>query len=224
MKNTPVGGKFLAGTVAVALSATLLPLLPAQGPRNDPKIDGTIKATVSTDLAPLFARQVRLIRERRSSWLACAEQARPKLLRTPKKPVAVVKLEKDAGSFQGWKTVACGKPESVCNRPLAPGDDFVLDFGEHFTGQLTISLRSFDIPVDAPVRLSLVFGEVPAEVAEPFDPYAGSRTRSWLQDEVVNFDDVPQTTTLPRRYAFRYLKVTVVSCSRHGKFGFAAKV
>ena len=114
-----------------------------------------------------------------------------------------------------------GKPGSVYNRPLAPGDSFILDFGEHLTGQLTLSLRRFDIAVDAPVRLSLVFGETPAEVAEPLDPYRGGLTRSWLQDEVVNFDDVPQTATLPRRYAFRYVKVSVVSCSRYGTFGFA---
>ena len=38
---------------------------------------------------------------------------------------------------------------------------------------------------------------------------------------MMNFDDLPQTVTLPRRYAFRYVKVTVVSCSTHGKFGFS---
>ena len=194
--------------------------LPAQGPRNDPKHDGTIKAAVSLDPA-LFKRQMQLIEERRISWLAKAEKATPKLLRTLKKPVAVVKVEKDAASFQGWKVVATDKPASVCNKPLIPGDSFILDFGEHFTGQLVFSLRRFEIPVDAPVRLAFILGEVPAEVTEPFDPYQGGLTRSWLQDEVVNFDDVPQTVTLPRRYAFRYVKVTVVSCSKHGKFGFA---
>ena len=206
-----VGLLFVVGTVSP---------LPAQGPRNDPKHDGTIKAAVSVN-PTLFKRQLQLIEERRSSWLAKAEKATPKLLRTPKKPVAAVKVEKDTASFQGWKVIATDKPESVCNRPLLPGDSFILDFGEHFTGQIVFSLRRFEIPVDAPVRLAFIFGEVPAEVAEPFDPYPGGLTRSWLQDEVVNFDDVPQTVTLPRRYAFRYLKVTVVSCSKHGKFGFS---
>lgn len=37
----------------------------------------------------------------------------------------------------------------------------------------------------------------------------------------MNIDDVPQTVHLPRRYAFRYVKVTVVSASTHGKFGFS---
>jgi len=198
----------------------LAPSVPAQGPHKAPKFEGTIKAAVAMDAA-LVGRQMTLIEQRRSSWLAKAEKMTPKLIRTPKKPVAVVKVEKDAASFQGWKTVVADKPESVCNRPLMPGDSFILDFGEHMTGRLVLSLRRFEIPVDAPVRLALVFGEVPAEVAEPFDPYPGGLTRSWLQDEVVNFDDVPQTVTLPRRYAFRYVKVTVVSCSQHGKFGFA---
>lgn len=207
-------------TISIALCLLFAPQLSAQGPNKTPKFEGTVKAAVGVE-AGLFERQMKLIEERRSSWLAKAEKATPKLHRTPKKPVAVVKVEKDAASFQGWKTVATDRPDSVCNRPLMPGDSFVLDFGEHFAGQLVFSLRRFEIPVDAPVRLAFVFGEVPAEVAEPFDPYPGGLTRSWLQDEVVNFDDVPQTVTLPRRYAFRYVKVSVVSCSKHGKFGFS---
>ena len=207
--------------VAALLSAGLLPAALAQGPHKAPLTEGTIKATASTDLAALFQRQMPLIEERRSNWLARAEAATPKLLRTPKQPVGLVKVEKDAACFQGWKTVACGQPESVCNTPMKPGDTFILDFGEHLAGQFVFSLRAFEIPVDAPVRLGLIFGEVPAEVVEPFDPYTNGLTRSWLQDEVVNFDDVPQTVTLPRRYAFRYVKVTVVSCSTHGRFGFS---
>jgi hypothetical protein len=79
--------------------------------------------------------------------------------------VGVVKVEKDAASFQGWKVVPAGGVETVLDRPLGPGDGFILDFGEHFTGELTLALRAFAIPVDAPVRLALTFGEVPALVA-----------------------------------------------------------
>lgn len=199
----------------------LAPGLWAQGPDGHPVNAGTIKATASVDLAPVFERQLKLIESRRASWLKQAEQAEPKLLRKTMQPIAVVKVEKDAAGFQGWKTVVTNQPQSCYNRPLLPGESFILDFGEHFTGQLILSLRRFEIPVDAPVRLSLVFGEVPAEVIEPFDPFPGTLTRAWLQDETVNIDEVPQTVRLPRRYAFRYVKVTVVSASRHGKFGFS---
>ncbi len=191
-----------------------------QGPHKAPLCEGTIKATVAVD-SGLFAGQMRVVEERRAGWLAKAEAVKPQLIHTAKQPVALVKVEKDATGFQGWKTVNVGKPGSICNKPLKPGASFILDFGEHLTGQFVFSLRAFEIPVDAPVRLGLIFGEVPAEVIEPFDPYTGGLTRSWLQDEVFNFDDVPQTVTLPRRYAFRYVKVTVLSCSKHGKFGFS---
>lgn len=213
--------KAVSLVVFLGVSCSWLPSpLAAQGPAAAPKHDGTIKAAVGMD-RELFARQLKLIVGRRASWLEKAEAAKPRLIHARKNPVALVKTEKDPAGFQGWKMLPSGKPDSVCNRPLSPGDSFILDFGEHLTGHLTLSLRRFDIAVDAPVRLSLVFGETPAEVAEPLDPYRGSLSRSWLQDEVVNFDDVPQTATLPRRYAFRYVKVTVVACSRHGRFGFS---
>jgi len=207
----------ITGILVVCMSQSLM----AQGPNSDPKNEGTVKAAVSVDLAPVFKTQLQLVEKRRSSWLEKAEKATPKLFRTVKKPISLIKVEKDAARFQGWKTVESGKVETVYNQPLLPGDSFMLDFGEHFTGQFIFSVRRFNAPVDAPVRLAFIFGEVPAELAEPFDPYPGGLTRAWLQDEVVNIDDVPQTIKLPRRYAFRYVKVTVISCSRHGKFGFS---
>ncbi len=94
--------------------------LAAHGPNGTPEKEGTIKAAVGVE-AGLFARQMKLIEDRRGSWLAKAAQATPKLSRTTMKPVAVVTAKKDATSFQGWKMVASGKPESVCNKPLSAG-------------------------------------------------------------------------------------------------------
>ena len=202
------------------LLLTLAPALFAQGPNMTPLREGTVKAAVNIP-ADLFEQQMSLIEKRRASWLVKAEKATPALIRTVKKPVALITVTNDPASFQGWKIGSTREVKSVYDRPLKPGDSFILDFGEHMTGYAQLSLRSFDIPVDAPVRLALIFGEVLAEVTEPFDPYTGGLTRSWLQDETVNIDVVPQTVRLPRRYAFRYLKVTVVSCSTHGKFGFS---
>ena len=204
----------------LALACSLVSALHAQGPNNAPLREGTLKAAVGVS-ADLFERQMRLVGERRALWLEKAEQAKPALIRTPKKPVSVITVTNDPACFQGWRIGSTAEVNSVYGRPLKPGDSFILDFGGHLAGYAQFSLRAFDIPVDAPVRLQLVFGEVLAEVAEPFDPYQGGLTRAWLQDETVNIDEVPQTVRLPRRYAFRYLKVTVVSCSAHGRFGFA---
>jgi len=198
-----------------------VPSLQAQGLNNYPQNVGTIKATVSTELTPVFERQMKLIESRRRAWLQEAENATPKLFHKTMRPVGVVKVEKDPTSFQGWRVITIDKPESVYNLPLLQGSSFILDFGEHFTGKFIFSLRQFDIPVGAPVRLAFIFGEIPAEVAEPFDPYPGRLTRAWLQDEIVNIDDVPQTVCLPRRYAFRYVKVVVISTNKSSKFGFS---
>ncbi len=168
-----------------------------------------------------FETQLELIDLRRNSWLEKAEQSIPELFRTTKDPVAVVEVKKDAAAFQGWGIGSSFPVASIYNKPLLSGEAFILDFGEHLTGYFSFSLSCFDIPVDAPVRLKFIFGETVAEVAEPIDLYSGSLTRSWFQDEIVNVDDVPQTVRLPRRYAFRYVKVTVVSCSTYGKPGFA---
>ena len=99
-------------------------------------------------------------------------------------------------------------------------DSAVLDFGEHLTSHLSFSLSGEGRGVDAPARIELVFGEVPAEVAEPFDSYKGGLSRAWLQDEIINVDVLPATVELPRRYAFRYLKLEVVDTSPNFRVRF----
>jgi hypothetical protein len=49
------------------------------------------------------------------------------------------------------------------------GDYVILDLGEHTVGYLSFKISVWDgIAADAPLRLKVVFGEVPAEVVEPF--------------------------------------------------------
>lgn len=67
--------------------------------------------------------------------------------------------------------------------------------------------------MDAPTRLRLTFGEVPGDVADDFYSYQGELSEAWLPDEVFNIDDLPQTVYVPRRHAFRYLKIQVIDTS-----------
>ena len=67
------------------------------------------------------------------------------------------------------------------------------------------------MPADAPVRLKLTFAELPAEVMTPFDPYTGSLSRAWLQDEVVTIMRLPEEVRIPRRIACRYVKIEVLA-------------
>ena len=158
---------------------------------------------------------------RRETWLKKAEASKPKLFRREVAPVRLVKPAADKAAFQGWRAAPDGAVDGALRRPLAPGDSFVFDFGEHLVGTAAFRLVDFGKAVDAPLRLNFTFAEVPLELVEEApDPRTWRRlSLGWLQRETVTFDAVPSEVRLPRRYAFRYLKVEVVACSPGGRFG-----
>ncbi|MFD2871586.1 glycoside hydrolase [Mucilaginibacter ximonensis] len=156
----------------------------------------------------------------RSDWLKKAESYKPSLKETVKNPVGIVKIEKDASAFQGFKAVPAGSIAKLYNVTFNKNTSgTVVDFGEHLTGYCTITLKTRRNVMDAPLRLKLTFGEVPAEIATPFDPYPGSLSRAWLQDETVTVTVLPATITIPRRVAFRYLKIDWLGSSPGFEFG-----
>ncbi|TSJ39745.1 Bacterial alpha-L-rhamnosidase [Mucilaginibacter corticis] len=158
----------------------------------------------------------------RQNWLKKAEQYKPVLKETVKQPFGIVKLEKDASAFQGWKTVSAGGMDQLYNKPFNKGTSgIVVDFGEHMTGYCTFTLKTLRSDMDAPLRLKLTFGEVPAELATPFDPYPGGLSRAWLQDETVTVSVLPATITIPRRLASRYVKIEWLGSSSNFEFGFS---
>ena len=146
-------------------------------------------------------------------WIAAAEALKPKLLRVPVTPVSLARVAADPSTFLGWRVQQAGPAADVSKTLMRHGDSAILDFGRHLVGYLSFSIDGEGRGIDAPTRLKLTFGEVPAEVAEPFDPYAGALSRAWLQDETVNIDVLPAAIEMPRRYAFRYLKIEVIATS-----------
>ncbi|MDE6589107.1 MAG: sugar hydrolase, partial [Oscillospiraceae bacterium] len=68
-------------------------------------------------------------------------------------------------------------------------------------------------PPDAPAYLRLRFGEIPYEIAADLSDYRGEVSRSWIQEEVIHVDVLPNLVRLPRRYAFRYLEIAVLDTS-----------
>ncbi len=88
------------------------------------------------------------------------------------------------------------------------GDSILLDLGEHAVGHFSFTFDRADIFVDAPVRLVVKFGEDMREMNDDFSRYCGTLSKTWLQEEIVNLD-FPQKITMPRRYACRYIKITV---------------
>ena len=105
------------------------------------------------------------------------------------------------------------KPEQLPAGSLGRGDSVCLDFGEHLVGRLTLTLSSVGCHQDAPAYLRLFFAETAAELDEDSSTYNGWLSRSWIQEETLHVDELPARLALPRRYAFRYLRITVLDTS-----------
>jgi hypothetical protein len=146
-------------------------------------------------------------------WLAVAESLKPELNRTPVSPAGIVKTAADSAAFLRWRAERVSPAEALGERLLRRGDSAIIDFGRHLTGHFSFSIAGEGRGVDAPARLKLTFGEVPGEVAQPLDPYHGALSRAWLQDEVINIDVLPAIVEMPRRYAFRYVKLEIIDTS-----------
>lgn len=154
----------------------------------------------------------------RDGWLQKAQQTQPQLVETVRHPQTLVTVQKDTTVFQHWKVVKTDPVDSLYKGSFKKQSGAIADFGEHMTGYFTFSLDEAGSVPDAPVRIRFTFAEVPAELATPFDPYPGGLSRAWLQDEVVTVSDIPATITIPRRVAFRYVKMELVGGTTYPDF------
>ena len=103
--------------------------------------------------------------------------------------------------------------ESLSARPLYRGDQVLLDFGRHLVGRLTLNLSTAGSHQDAPAFIQLDFAEMAGELTENPEDYHGWLSHSWIQQERLHLDRLPAAVTLPRRYAFRYVRLTVLDTS-----------
>ena len=103
------------------------------------------------------------------------------------------------------ETIITPAPESAI---LNKGDSIVIDLGNHYVGYFSFVMQKVKEYIDAPVRLVIRFCEVERELQDDYDDYKGWLSASWLQEEVVNVD-FPGRYELSRRYAARYVRITV---------------
>lgn len=154
----------------------------------------------------------------RDRWLSIAEACKPNLIEKAIHPAEIVGFEADRTAFQGWSVKRITGIDSLYNTSFKKIKDIIVDFGNHYTGYFSFDLETLYGSADGPLRFRLTFGEVPSEVAVPFDPYPGTLSRAWLQDEVITVMDVPATVTLDRRMAFRYLRIELLGSSPYFDF------
>lgn len=96
---------------------------------------------------------------------------------------------------------------------LGRGDQLLLDFGTHWVGHLSLELSFQGSHPDAPAHIRLQFAERLNELNEKPEEYDGWLSASWIQEEIIHVDVLPATVQLPRRYAFRYVQITVLNTS-----------
>ncbi len=111
------------------------------------------------------------------------------------------------------------REEKVCpvsgafGKPLTDGDSVIFDFGNHHVGYVKLSLSSVGSHQDAPAFIKIKFCEAKRELQEDSSTYQGWISKGWIQEEWLHVDVLPTVLELPRRYAFRYIKVEVLAVS-----------
>ena len=131
-----------------------------------------------------------MFEDKKKKWLKTAESLKPVLIRETVQPVS-------------------GLPEQA----LSENECAVLDFGNHFVGKLTLRLSSKGSHPDAPVWLRIKFCENERELSESAEDYHGWISKGWIQQEYIHADVLPAVVSLPRRYAFRYVKIDILALS-----------
>lgn len=106
-------------------------------------------------------------------------------------------------------------------RKLQKGDEVILDFGNHQVGYLNLQLDYEGSHPDAPVWMRIHFAEQPVELFEDAKTYQGWISSSWIEEEQIHVDVVPSAVKLPRRFAFRYVKIQIIDMS--SKFSLVIK-
>lgn len=167
-----------------------------------------------------FNNQEDVYASERSRWLETAESLKPDLIHSTLYPVSIVIASNDSNAFQGWRYDSIGTPyELLYNRSFKDIKKITLDFGRHATGYFTFSTRTLSRCQDAPIRIKFTFGEMPAELNTPLDPWPGTLSRAWMQDEVCTITEVDRQITLPRRMACRYVDIELLGASNDFDFG-----
>ena len=133
------------------------------------------------------------------------------------RPVLHHDIREPKGGFQLKERYSPEKDEIVLHRlshlSMGKGENLCLDFGEHMVGYVTLELSHSGSHPDAPAYLKLKFSETLKELSENSQEYKGWLSTSWIQEEYIHVDVLPYRLTLPRRYAFRYLKITMMDTS-----------
>nr|MCR5606620.1 hypothetical protein [Treponema sp.] len=151
---------------------------------------------------------------RNEDFLMKAEKLTPVLKVKTVEPIRLVETIKDNTKQGGiWIKDSSLNVKELSNIAFKRGMSFILDFGEHYTGYFSIEIDSTGSHQDSPLTLFMRFAEIPAELDADSNNYDGWLSKSWIQEETLHLDKLPERLELKRRYSFRYVKIQVIDTS-----------
>lgn len=123
-------------------------------------------------------------------------------------PVAVCNVIEDEKYYKGW---GIEKIKDYDGLDEAVFGEFCYDLGEHYVGYFSFGLDGYGEVCDSPVKLKITFAEVPFDFSHKDGEEPGWLSYSWIQEEIIHVDELPARVELPRRFAARYAKISIVA-------------
>lgn len=145
--------------------------------------------------------------------LTKADNYKPELHITKVKAKSIVELNDDPTKLEGVGIKRIGGINDLSTMKLTRDDQVIIDMGEHCVGKFNLHLSHIGSPMDSPLALKIKFAEMPNELTYKSEDYDGWLSKAWIQEEVVHLDQLPADLNLTRRYAFRYVQVSVIDTS-----------
>ena len=137
------------------------------------------------------------------------------------KATRLVCISAEDGKLGGIGVENAGAIDSLAEKKFGKGESFVLDFGEHCTGYFSIDIGAAGSHMDSPLFLAVKFAELPLELADEGAGAESWLSTAWIQEERIHLDSLPTRLELPRRYSFRYAKITVIDTSAKWRATFS---
>ncbi|WP_203663654.1 alpha-rhamnosidase [Lacticaseibacillus sp. 53-4] len=148
-----------------------------------------------------------------SGMLSEADQSRPKLISQTVHANYVVTIGRAKKEGKHATPTQIQDISALAASSYGRSQSVILDFGQHYVGYFSVNISAVGSPMDAPLYLHIRFAEVADELAQKPEDYNGWLSRSWIQEEYVHLDELPATLSMPRRYSFRYVELTVIDSS-----------
>jgi alpha-L-rhamnosidase len=150
--------------------------------------------------------------KRNNKFLSIARECKPELYYRQYFSKGFKKFDKKTGKLV--------KYDELESKEFGKDGYFILDFENHFVGHFSIDINRIGSMMDAPLTLKIQFAETVEELNHDSSEYSGWLSSSWISEEIIHIDELPYELKLPRRYSFRYVKVTVVDTSPKWKVYF----